>query len=63
MHEMSGSQFLKAFTKIYQIPFRKEISVLRFLTNLGVAGISCIFRLVIGGKAGKRYLSQQNDSP
>ena len=63
MHEMSGSQFLKAFTKIHQIPFRKEISVLRFLTNLGVTGTSCSFRSVLGRKAGKIYLSQQIESP
>ena len=55
MYESSGLQFFINSTRKQSEPdaFKESRSVMTFLTKLGVSGILCSFRLVLGGKTDK----------
>ena len=55
MYKSSGSHFARTTTGIQsgQDAFDESWLVMIFITNLGVTGVLCIFRLVLEGKAGK----------
>ena len=61
----SGSQFLLRTTTAIQLgpdTFDESRCIMTFLTILGVAEILCSFKLVLESKAGKGYLSVQDQS-
>ena len=58
MYESSVSHFLRITTGKESRPdvFNKTMLVVTLLTNLRLAEILCIFRLVLDGKAGKELI-------